>query len=839
MDGKKISSCSLSSGFTDEKRTPCGRHLESSEIVNADASPTTSPIEEEELRARSVAASPLPYVTDVSQPELLSVDDSSSQPNAEKGDDVNLDELLNRISDYLEFMETSKTAHELKAARDEWPSNLIGLESPCNLELHARSGMKASVRGFVKGMLSSDCATMCPLLVANLRDRFEPVYRKECISLLQEIEMVGRDINTMRQRIALTETFKDLKKEAIEVFVQAALFCCSLLQSTILSRWFSKSTDKRRLRDFRDKLLNVSRKLQIEMNRQLIVEMIPAIESQFPEYAVGPAEEVIAQDSGIQTKTDTIVKENEVGRCDNQESENAQEMKRSIISAYNKLEQKLKESLHDIHSFFNGWDWSEVANIVGNSELEALETKSLVIKDANTVRVHDAIKSNCRQDTDGTVLTSASQIQALLEKKENKDIQRITGIWLLHENKGSPSMTAAKLDLMCHSLRVLALGKFGKVEGKCRGVFDKMVFFQAGIPQLPFNVGRIKELRYFSFKHEDFQLQKGYSNRYVRLNSKLQYARALKMESPWGLSSEMTKTGNVLKHTELYRRERKCRCLDGLRYKRSLLNLVTLWDLKHPGDPHDRHGFFAALKDALFSLEKLTSLEDLPHRLGNLICLGREINLLKHHEQSSIYLESLAHLMSILCSLEISSCKLSHDSQDLLRDFPFLQFSLARCSSLEKLLYRFGELKSLTVLNLQNCWLLKKLPKGLGELECLVELDLSFCCSLEDFCTNFHLLRSLQILNLTYCESLKKLPEDFHLLVSLQFLSLQFCKTLEGKSMDSVTKCKKLEKLFIEGSPMLEERWEAMKKKGKESSSLVVYTKEEGTSDQDNRASQL
>lgn len=551
---------------------------------------------------------------------------------------------------------------------------------------------------------------------------------------------------------------------------------------------------------------------------------------------MGPAE-VIAQDSGIETETDTIVKENEVGRCDNQESENAQEMEHSIISAneneekhpcipaYIELKPKLKESLHDIYSFFDEWDWREVAKIVGNDELETLKGKQLVIKDANTVRVHDAIKSNCLQDTDGTVLTSTSQIRALLEKKETKDIQKITGIWLLHENKGSPGMTAAKLDLMCRSLRVLALGKFGKVEGKCRKVFKKMVFFQAGIPQLPFNVGSIPELRYFSFTHEDFQLQKGYSNRYVRQNSKLQYPREWKI-------------GNVLKDSELYGREQECRCLHGLRYKRSLLKLMTLWDLKHPGVPHDRYGFFVALKDALFGLKKLTSLGDLPHHLGNLICLGREINLLKHHERSSIYLESLARLMSILCSLEISSCAVSHDSQDLLREIPFLQ-SLARCSSLEKLLYRFGKLKNLTVLNLQNCWLLKKLPEGLGKLECLVELDLSFCCSLEDFCPDFHFLRSLQILKLTYCESLKKLPEDFHLLVSLQLLILKFCKTLEGESMDKVTKCKKLETLFIEGSPMLEERWEAMKKKGKQPSSLVVYTKEEGTSDKDNRASQL
>lgn len=820
MDAKKSSSCCLSSCFTDEKRSPCGQHLESSEIVSADASP------------RSVAASPLPYVTDVSQPELLSVASSSSLQR----DDIDLDELINHLSDLLESMERQ----ELEAARDEWQSNLTGLASLRKLlKLDARSGMKASVRGFVKGMLSSDCATVCPLLVANLRDRFESVFsnRKECMSMLQEITMVARDINTMGQRDALTETSEDLKREATKVVVEAASFCCTLIDSTILSRWFSKSSDKRTRRDFRERLLNVLTKLHREFTLQLITEMTTDMERLFPEYAVGirsPAEEVTSQASGIETETDTIVEENEVERCDNQESENAQ-MERSIISAYNKLEQKLKESLHDIHSFFNGWDWREVANIVGNSELETLETKALVIKDANTVRVNDAIKSNCRQDTDGTVLTSASQIRALLEKK---DIQRITGIWLLHENKGSLSMTAEKLDLMCHSLRVLALGKFGKVEGKCRGVFEKMVFFQAGIPQLPFNVGRIKKLRYFSFEHEDFQLQKGCSNGFVRLNSKLQYPRAFKMESHSGLSLEMTKTGNVLKRNELYRRERKCRCLDGLRYKRSLLNLETLWDLKHPEDPHDRYGFFAALKDALFGLKKLTSLEDLPHRLGNLICLGREINLLKHHEQSSIYLERLAHLMSILCSLEISSCSVSQDSQDLLREIPFLQFSLARCSSLEKLLYRFEKLKNLTVLNLQNCWLLKKLPEGLGELKCLVELDLSFCCSLEDFCTNFHLLRSLQILNLTYCESLKKLPENFHSLDSLQFLSLRFCKTLEGKSMDSVKKCKKLEKLFIEGSPMLEERWEAMKKEGKQPSSLVVYTKEEGTSDKDNRASQ-
>lgn len=874
MDAKKSTPCSLSSGFTDQKRTPCGRHLDSSEIVDADASPTASRMEE-----NSVAASTLPYVTnavvhnanfwnlvkirpqfigipslitnfnflrqipspkslknhiidhsvtDISQPKLLSGASSSAQPNAEEEitvevihkDGVNLDEIITLMSDMLESMKTSKTAQEPEAARDEGLINSIG--NKINLKLDAPNATKASASGFV----------------ANLRDRFEWVFlnRKECISLLQEATIMAKHINRMTQRTACTEKFEGLKMEATKLIVEAVSFCYSLIDSTISSGLYPKSTDKRTLQGFHERLFNMHMNLLRATTTQLIIEMTTDIERQFPEYAVGPAEEVIAQASGIATK-----EENEVGRCDNRESENAQETERSIVSivsaneknedcitAYNKLEQKLKESLHDIHSFFNGWDWSEVANIVGNSELETLATKELVIKDANTVRVHDAIKSNCSQGTNGTVLTSAKQIQDLLKKKETKDIQRITGIWLLRENKDTTIMTAAELDLMCHSLRVLALGEFVKVEGKCRGVFDKMVFFQAGIPQLPFNVGRIKKLRYFSFKREDFQQQKGYSNAYVRLNSKLQCPRALK------------DAGQDSKR-RLHSTDGKCPCLGGHRHKGSLLNLLTLWDLKHPGDPHDRHGFFVALKDALFGLKKVRSLEDLPHRLGNLICLGREIDLLKHQEQSSIYLESLAQLLSILCSLEISSCSQPDHPPDLVGCSTFIQLSLARCSIVEMLLYRFGELKSLTVLNLQHCWLLKKLPEGLGQLKFLVELDLSFCCSLEDFCTNFHLLRSLQILNLTSCESLKKLPKNFHLLDSLQRLSLQFCKSLEGKSMDNVTKCKKLEKLFIEGSPMLLERWEAMEKEGYhcESSSLVVYTKEEGTSDKDNGASQL
>lgn len=480
-----------------------------------------------------------------------------------------------------------------------------------------------------------------------------------------------------------------------------------------------------------------------------------------------------------------------------------------FISSYERLDQTLRGSFHDICSFFNGWDWNEVANIVGASELNRLEEEALVIKDTNmTARVHDVILSIGAEERSGRVFTSASEI-VNLDVMKDEDIRRITGIWLLNENKDPVSIPASKLDLMCCSLRVFALGNLGKVEGECKNVFEKLVFLQAGIPHLPFDVVKIKKLRYFSSEPKNLRPHEGSST-----HREQKYGP----EFPLTLSLEMHASCNFLNQCyEDCSWKRKCRCLVGHRQERSLLDFVDIFRVLDPEDIYDRVGFFIALKDALHGLKNFTSIEDLPHGLGNLIYLSREIDLL----QSSSYLKSIARLMSLVCSIDISFCS---GTSDWSANFPIVNFVLSRCRSLEKLrLGRFGELKSLTVLNLQDCWLLKKLPGGFGKLKDLVELDLSFCLLLEELPANFHNLSSLQTLKLSFCERLKKLPLKFHDLASLQLLSLRSCKTLEGESMDNVLETRTLKELFIEESPMLKQRWEEIQRLG-HPSSCHVYT---------------
>ena len=44
----------------------------------------------------------------------------------------------------------------------------------------------------------------------------------------------------------------------------------------------------------------------------------------------------------------------------------------TYVFAFDKLEDNMKYPFLDICSYFQGWDWKEVADIVGNSNLEKL-----------------------------------------------------------------------------------------------------------------------------------------------------------------------------------------------------------------------------------------------------------------------------------------------------------------------------------------------------------------------------------------------------------------------------------------------------------------------------------
>lgn len=48
------------------------------------------------------------------------------------------------------------------------------------------------------------------------------------------------------------------------------------------------------------------------------------------------------------------------------------------VFACNKVEKDLREAFLDICSFFQGWDWEELSNIVGKPALDSLQKRALV-----------------------------------------------------------------------------------------------------------------------------------------------------------------------------------------------------------------------------------------------------------------------------------------------------------------------------------------------------------------------------------------------------------------------------------------------------------------------------
>ena len=86
-------------------------------------------------------------------------------------------------------------------------------------------------------------------------------------------------------------------------------------------------------------------------------------------------------------------------------------------------------------------------------------------------------------------------------------IQAIKGIRVT-KNNGSLLINTSKLYLMHSSLRVLSLGNSIRVEGKCKKVFEKLVFFQARIHHPPFDMSKEKDLKYLSYEPETLDIYK-------------------------------------------------------------------------------------------------------------------------------------------------------------------------------------------------------------------------------------------------------------------------------------------------------------------------------------------
>lgn len=363
--------------------------------------------------------------------------------------------------------------------------------------------------------------------------------------------------------------------------------------------------------------------------------------------------------------------------------------------AYRHMPEDLKDPFLDICSFFNGWYWDAVEDIVGISTMNSLQKRGLLTKDRNSdVTIHDVILRIVLQKSKGTRIMDAKEISQVWKRKDRKVIK---GLWFT-EDQGLQPTSAIKLDQVASSLRVLSLENL-KLEGDYNENFLELIYLDAGMNPLPSNVSAFEKLRYLSYlpqKPKDLILSQMPSEmKRLKLNGKL-YSRLFR-----GCSLD----------------------LHGLQNLR-VLKLLQFQHLKNLPEE------FASLKCLqVLKISDCDGFEELPTRLGDL------------NQMLSLTVEKCPKLRKL------------PESISKLTSLKFLQ--LSHCASLRQLPEDFGSLSSLLKLDLKGTDL-KMLPASrFAELSSLSRLDLSSCKKLQGLCKDFHSLPSLKYLALSSCPMLE------------------------------------------------------------------------------------
>ncbi|XP_059077272.1 uncharacterized protein LOC131042691 [Cryptomeria japonica] len=146
---------------------------------------------------------------------------------------------------------------------------------------------------------------------------------------------------------------------------------------------------------------------------------------------------------------------------------------------------------------------------------------------------------------------------------------------------------------------------------------------------------------------------------------------------------------------------------------------------------------------------------------------------------------------------------------------------MSGCSNLQYIPEDFGELESLTYLDMSGCSNLQLVsndfglhrniricqkracfPSSFGKLSCLEELNISLCKRLSRLPDGFGQLKSLMYLHMSGCSNLRYIPDDFGKLESLTHLDMSGCSNLELVSNDfglpshleklNISKCQRL-----------------------------------------------
>lgn len=343
--------------------------------------------------------------------------------------------------------------------------------------------------------------------------------------------------------------------------------------------------------------------------------------------------------------------------------------------AHEYLDEHLKDPFFDICLYFQGWHWEELSNIVGKSQLKSLESRELVTKDENsmTAKVHIVILAiGIHNKGRRFKFTSASEFEGVLNPTKDKDLRDIKGIWS-NDNIGPLDIPASKLDLMCGSLRVLALQNSTKVSGRCNRTFEELFFFSAEISHNPFDLSKVKNLRHLCYSPDDFHNL---------------------CQMPPNLISNLR-----------IRQLRLCGSIESLPEIIGQFNFLDSMDLSLTDLKKLPEGICSLSSLKKLAMDNCQSLRELPGRFGEVKSL-RKLSL-----SGCVSLEVLPDSFSQLKYLE--------------------DLNLSGCVKLVRLCADFKELSSLRVLSLKDCKMLQNLPENFHCLTSLEHLCLSDCDKLE------------------------------------------------------------------------------------------------------------
>lgn len=181
--------------------------------------------------------------------EIPSVGSSSSAIEEGNVDDVNLDALLEDVSNLLEqIKEGTKSSHKkTKTAQQYLPTTSKSfiklkefLSEAANFvkDIVPGDAIKTVASGILQGMGMAHLATAGLVVVVSILERFDEVSanKSECLRFLREMIFLAKLVKQFKERCQLKEAMHDVIREATELIVESSIKCLAHMKSSKFSK---------------------------------------------------------------------------------------------------------------------------------------------------------------------------------------------------------------------------------------------------------------------------------------------------------------------------------------------------------------------------------------------------------------------------------------------------------------------------------------------------------------------------------------------------------------------------------------------------------------------------